>query len=84
MQEYNNQDGSKTRTFADLKKALRFAGQMENLGYKAVFSATYLDVFNQWWYPVRYWKEVQPESTFQDQADDAYADLRRAGSFRNI
>jgi hypothetical protein len=79
FQDVNNHDGSRTRTFTDLKSSLLFAARMQNLGFKTTFAANHLDIFNEWWYPVRYWREVPQESTFQDQANDAYADLRRAG-----
>jgi len=83
-QRITNHDGSKTKTFSDLKASLLFARRMENLGFKTRFAANYLDHFNEWWYPVRYWREVQTEETFQDQANDAYADLRQAGGYRNL
>ena len=82
--EINNYDGSKTRTFNNPAAALRFAQNMTNLGFKTRFAANYLDLFNEWWYPVKYWREFPEEETFQDSADAAYCDLRIAGGYRNI
>ena len=82
--EINNYDGSKTRTFRDVAESLRFAQRMANLGYKTRFAANYLDLYNEWWYPVKYWKEQPQEETFQESANAAYRDLRIAGGYRNI
>jgi len=82
FQDVNNYDGSRTRTFTDAKVSLTFAARMQNLGFKTTFAANHLDLYDQWWYPVRYWREAPQESTFQQEADNAYADLRRAGGYR--
>jgi hypothetical protein len=83
-EEINNHDGSKTRSFTDLTASLIFARRMENLGFKTRFAANYLDYFEVWRYPVRYWREQPVETTFQDEASAAYADLRREGGYRNL
>jgi hypothetical protein len=58
MTTINNHDatGSKTRTFTDARAALLFAQRMENIGFAATFAASYLELYNEWWYPVRYYR----------------------------
>jgi hypothetical protein len=77
-------DGSKVRSFHNPAQALRFARLMQNLGYRTRFASTYLDESEVWMHPVTYWREVRVETTFQDEANAAYADLRREGGYSNV
>jgi hypothetical protein len=77
-------DGSKIRSFHNPAQALRFARLMENIGYRTRFATVYLDECEVWMHPVTYWREQPQETTFQDEASAAYADLRRQGGYRNV
>lgn len=77
---------SRTRSFTDARKALRYAASMSNLGYETRFKMAYLEIFEYWTYCVQYWKPMPEEeadngSTFQAEANEAYREFRRHGGY---